>query len=230
MKTILSWSSGKDSAWCLHVLRQDPGIELMGLVTTVNEHFGRVAMHGVPVAALRAQAQATGLPLHEVLIPHPCPNAVYEERMGRFVEKARAAGAEAIAFGDLFLEDIRAWREARLAGTGLTPLFPLWQRDTARLAGEMIAAGLRAWITTVDPRAAPRDFAGRLYDDALIEALPEGVDPCGERGEFHSFAFAGPMFVAPIPARPGRVVEREGFIFADLVLSRGQHDPSCHGK
>ncbi len=220
MKTILSWSSGKDSAWCLHMLRQDPTVELVGLVTTVNERFGRVAMHGVPVAALRAQARAAGLALHEVAIPHPCPNGVYEERMGRFVAEARAAGVEAIAFGDLFLEDVRAYREARLAGSGIRPLFPLWGADTARLAREMVAAGLRAWITTVDPRVLGRDFAGRLYDGALLEALPEGVDPCGERGEFHSFAFAGPMFRAPVPVRPGAVVKREGFVFADLLLAR----------
>ena len=215
-KTLLSWSSGKDSAWTLHVLRQQGECEIVGLVTTVNEAFDRVAMHAVPTPMLERQAAAVGAPLWKVPIPHPCSNAEYETAMRALIERARAANVTQMAFGDLFLEDIRAYRERQLAGTGLTPIFPLWQRPTAALAAEMVDAGLAAVLTCVDPRALPASFAGRIYDRALLASLPPGVDPCGERGEFHTFAYAGPMFATPIAVAVGDIVEREGFVFADL--------------
>jgi uncharacterized protein (TIGR00290 family) len=214
--TLVSWSSGKDGSWALHVLRQRGDVELVGLVTTVNQTFGRVAMHGVRESLLERQAEAAGLPLWKVPLPHPCPNEAYDAAMTRLVERARAAGVEAMAFGDLFLEDVRAYRERQLAGTGIAPLFPLWGRSTAELAREMVAAGLRARLVCVDPRQLAADFAGRLFDAALLADLPTGVDPCGERGEFHTFCTAGPMFRTPIACEPGEVVERDGFVFADL--------------
>src|ERR1700687_3397670 len=211
MKTLLSWSTGKDSAWSLHVLRRTPGIEVAGLFTTVNAAFDRVAMHAVRCALLEAQAAAAGLPLHVIEIPWPCPNEGYEARMGAFVAEQMARGVVAMAFGDLFLEDIRAYREQKLAGTGIAPLFPLWGRDTAVLAEEMIAGGLEAHRTCVDPRKLPAHFAGRVFDRALLAELPEGVDPCGENGEFHTCVSAGPMFSAPIAVRAGGVEMRDGF-------------------
>lgn len=217
MKTILSWSSGKDSAFALHVMRQDPAIEVAGLLVTINEAFDRVAMHGVRHALVEAQAHAAGLPLHIVTIPNPCPNEIYEARMASFVAEVRARGIEAMAFGDLFLEDIRSYREQRLNGTGLTPLFPLWGRNTSELAQEMIDAGLRARIVCLDPRQLDRRFIGRDFDAALLAELPASVDPCGERGEFHTFAYAGPMFSKPIRIEPGETIERDGFLFADLM-------------
>jgi uncharacterized protein (TIGR00290 family) len=216
MKTLLSWSSGKDSAWTLHVLRQQGDCEIVGLVTTINEAFDRVAMHAVPTPLLERQAAAAGVPLWKVAIPHPCSNAEYESAMRGLIERARGAGVSRMAFGDLFLEDIRAYREQQLADTGLTPLFPLWQRPTRPLALEMISGGLAAVLTCVDPRALPPSFAGRRFDRDLLGDLPPDVDPCGERGEFHTFACAGPMFAAPIPVTVGEVVERDGFAFADL--------------
>jgi uncharacterized protein (TIGR00290 family) len=183
----------------------------------VNETHDRVAMHAVRRSLLQAQADAAGLPLFVVPIPSPCPNEVYEAAMAEAVAAARTRGVEAMAFGDLFLEDIRRYREAKLAGTGLTPLFPLWGRPTEALAREMIGSGLRARLTCVDPRVVPASFAGRAFDAALLEELPAGVDPCGERGEFHTFAWAGPMFRAPIPVVQGEVVTRDGFVFADLL-------------
>lgn len=217
MKTLLAWSSGKDSAWSLHVLRGEQGVEVAGLLTTVNESFGRVAMHAVRRELLEAQARAAGLPLHAVSIPHPCPNDVYEAAMAGALAEARAAGVEAVAFGDLFLEDIRRYREERMAATGLRPLFPLWGRPTRALAEEMIDGGLRARLTCVDPKALEASFAGRAFDRDLLEALPPGVDPCGERGEFHTFAWAGPMFGHAIPVVVGEIVHRDGFAFADLL-------------
>lgn len=218
-KTLLSWSSGKDSAWTLHVLRQQAGCEVVGLVTTVNEAFDRVAMHAVPVGLLERQAATAGVPLWKVPIPHPCSNADYERAMRALIERARAAGVTQMAFGDLFLEDIRAYRETQLAGTGLKPVFPLWQRPTRALADEMIAAGLAAVLTCVDPRVLPAHFAGRTFDRALLDELPPSVDPCGERGEFHTFAHTGPMFAAPIRVTVGEVVDRDGFVFADLLMA-----------
>lgn len=217
MRTILSWSSGKDSAWSLHVLRATPGIEVVGLLTTLNEAFDRIAMHAVRRALVEAQADAAGLPLHIVPIPFPCPNDVYEERMGRFVSQARADGVEAVAFGDLFLEDIRRYREDRLAGTGLSPLFPLWGRNTSELARDMIDGGLVAHLTCVDPTKLDPAFAGRRFDHALVAGFPATVDPCGENGEFHTFVSAGPMLASAVPIHAGEIVSRDGFIFADLM-------------
>jgi uncharacterized protein (TIGR00290 family) len=217
MKTWLSWSSGKDSAWSLQVLREGGEVEIAGLFTTINAAFDRVAMHAVRRALLEAQAGAAGLPLHLIDLPYPCPNAAYERIMGAFVAKARAAGVEAMAFGDLFLADIRAYRERQLAGTGIAPLFPLWGRDTRALAREMIDGGLFAHVTCVDPSRLDRSFAGRRFDCAFVADLPPGADPCGENGEFHTFASAGPMFRAPVAIRPGIVTERDGFVFADLI-------------
>ncbi|MFL5306899.1 MAG: ATP-binding protein [Polyangia bacterium] len=216
-KTLLAWSSGKDSAWSLHVLRAAGEAEVVGLLTTINEAFDRVAMHAVRTELLRAQAAAAGLPLWTVPIPWPCSNAQYEAAMAAALERARRDGIEAVAFGDLFLEDIRRYREERMAPTGLKPLFPLWGRPTAPLAREMIAGGLRARLTCVDPRNLDARFAGRDFDAALLAELPATVDPCGERGEFHTFAYEGPMFAGPIAIRSGEVVTRDGFVFADLV-------------
>ena len=216
MTTWLSWSSGKDSAWSLEMLRRD-GIPVTGLFTSVNAAFDRVAMHAVRRSLLEAQAHAAGLPLHVIEIPYPCPNADYDRIMGAFVERAKAEGVTAMAFGDLFLADIRAYRETQLAGSGITPIFPLWERNTHDLAREMITAGLVAHITCVDPTKLDRSFAGRMFDTAFLADLPPGIDPCGENGEFHTFVSAGPMFRAPIPVRVGEITERDGFVFADLI-------------
>jgi uncharacterized protein (TIGR00290 family) len=216
-RVLVSWSSGKDSAWLIHVLRQSDDVEIGGLLTTVNEAADRVAMHAVRRELLQAQAGALGVPLRTVFIPSPCPNEVYERAMGAAVAAAVADGFTHVAFGDLFLEDVRRYREEKLEGSGLTPLFPLFGADTAALAGEMISSGLRARITCVNPTVLDRSFAGREFDAALLRDLPDTVDPCGERGEFHTFAYAGPMFVTAIPIESGIVVERDGFVFADLV-------------
>jgi uncharacterized protein (TIGR00290 family) len=213
----LAWSTGKDSAWALHRLRQAGAVEVTALLTTVNAVHDRVAMHAVRRRLLEAQAAAAGLPLVPVLIPSPCSNAEYEAAMGAAVDRARAEGVTVMAFGDLFLEDIRAYREKMLAGTGIAPLFPVWGTDTAALAREMIAGGLRARLTCVDPRVLPACLAGRAFDQSLLDELPPGVDPCGERGEFHSFVSAGPMFRHAIPVRGGETVERDGFVFVDLL-------------
>ena len=215
-RVLVSWSSGKDSAWTLQALRADSQIEVIGLLTTLNESVGRVAMHGVPDALLAAQADALGLPLWRVPLPAPCSNAEYEARMAAAIARARAERVDAIAFGDLFLADIRAYRERMLAGTGIAPLFPLFGADTAALAREMVAAGLRATLACVDCAKLPAHFAGRAFDARLLADLPAGVDPCGERGEFHSFAFGGPPFARPVPIAVAGVVERDGFAFADL--------------
>ncbi len=218
MKTLLSWSTGKDSAWCLHVLRETPGIEVAELFTVASTPFDRAAMHGVRRKIIDAQASAAGLPLTVLEIPHPCPNETYEQVMGAFVEEARQEGVEAVAFGDLFLEDIRRYREERLQGTGLTPLFPLWERETSALARDMIDGGLAATLVCIDPKKLDRSFAGRSYDHAFLADLPDGIDPCGENGEFHTCVTGGPMFRAPIAVTPGETVERDGFIFTDLML------------
>lgn len=217
MKTLVSWSSGKDSAWMVHTLRQTPGVALGGLLTTVNAAAGRVAMHAVRECLLQQQADALGLPLRIVPIPSPCPNEVYAQVMGEAVRAAVADGFTHVAFGDLFLADIRAYREQQLAGSGLTPLFPLFGADTASLARQMLAAGLRARLTCIDPRVVDRRFVGRDFDASLLAELPATVDPCGEHGEFHSFAYDGPMFGRPIAVAAGAVVERDGFVFADLL-------------
>jgi uncharacterized protein (TIGR00290 family) len=222
IKCLVSWSSGKDSAWLVHVLRAAGDVEIGGLLTTVNAAAHRVAMHAVRVELLERQADALGLPLWQIPIPSPCPNEVYEWAMAAAVARALSEGFTHMAFGDLFLEDVRRYREERLAGTGLTPIFPLFGSDTTKLAQEMVANGLRARLTCVDPRALPAHFAGTDFDRSLLAALPSAVDPCGERGEFHTFAYDGPMFARPIPIEPGVIVERDGFVFADLTLEKQQ--------
>ncbi|PRP92065.1 ATP-binding region [Enhygromyxa salina] len=218
-KALVSWSSGKDSAYALDLVRQARELEVVGLLTTVSSEFDRVAMHGVRHELLRRQAASLALPLHVVELPRPCPNEIYEQRMGAFIEQARRDGVERVVFGDLFLEDIRAYREKQLAGTGIEPVFPLWDkgRDTRALASEMLSAGVVATLTCVDPRKLPPELAGRRWDALLVGELPEGVDPCGEHGEFHTFVSDGPGFSEAIAVAPGEVVEREGFVFADLL-------------
>jgi uncharacterized protein (TIGR00290 family) len=216
-KALLAWSSGKDSAWSLQVLRAQAEVEIVGLLTTINEAFDRVAMHAVRTELLRAQAEAVDLPLWPVPIPWPCSNAHYESAMAAAMARARADGITQVAFGDLFLEDVRRYREERLAPTGIAPLFPIWGTPTDALARRMIEGGLRARLTCVDPRSLDARFAGREFDAALLAELPASVDPCGERGEFHSFAYDGPMFRRPVPIRGGEVVRRDGFVFADLL-------------
>jgi uncharacterized protein (TIGR00290 family) len=219
MKILLSWSSGKDSAWTLHVLNQlHPGA-VAALLTTVNQAFDRVAMHGVRREVLEAQARASRLPLRVVEIPDACPNAIYEQRMGAAVAEAVADGFTHVAFGDLYLQDIRRYREERLAGSGLTPLFPLWEIPTRALARDMIAGGLRARIACVDTRVLDRRFVGRSFDDSLIEDLPANVDPCGENGEFHTCVYDGPMFHELMGLEPGRLESRHPFTWAELTLS-----------
>ncbi len=213
----MSWSSGKDAAFTLWELTKDPQYEVAGLLTTVTTTFGRVSMHGVREELLEAQAAAAGLPLYRVEIPFPCPNSVYETAMAGAIDRLRKDGVTHIAFGDLFLQDIRAYRETRMAPTGIRPVFPLWERPTPALAREMIGAGIEAYLVCVDPRALDRRFAGRRFDLSLLDELPPGVDPCGERGEFHTFVAGGPMFSRPIPVVPGEVVDRDGFVFADLL-------------
>jgi uncharacterized protein (TIGR00290 family) len=217
-KALLSWSSGKDSAWALHVLRQQDEVEVVGLVTTFNEAANRVAMHAVRRELVEAQARLVGLPLWPVQLPWPCSNAEYESRMRALIQKAVSAGISHMVFGDLYLEDIRAYRQKQLAGTGLTPLFPLWctTEDTGPLANAMIAAGLRAVITCVDPRQLDGKFAGCCFDRVLLDELPASVDACGERGEFHTFCHDGPMFPEPIPVHVAEQVDRDGFCFADV--------------
>ena len=217
MKILLSWSSGKDSAWALHVLNQRYPGATGGLLTTVNEAMNRVAMHGVRREVLEAQARAAGLPLRVVPIPHPCSNEIYEERMRAAIAAAVVDGFTHIAFGDLFLQDVRRYREERLAGSGLELLFPLWEIPTPDLARAMIAGGLRARLSCVDTRVLESSFVGRDFDFALLRDLPESVDPCGENGEFHTCAYAGPMFAAPLSLTNGREEYREPFVWADLL-------------
>jgi uncharacterized protein (TIGR00290 family) len=217
MKILLSWSSGKDSAWTLQALRRD-GAHVGALLTSLNETVARVSMHGVREEILRAQADAAGLPLRTIPLPWPCTNDIYEARLRAAVERAVADGFTHVAFGDLFLEDVRKYREDRLAGTGLTPLFPLWGLPTPQLARDMIAGGLRARLSTLDPRIMPGELIGAEFDTALLAALPAAVDPCGERGEFHTCVTAGPMFSKPLDVRRGEVVEREGFVYGDLLI------------
>jgi uncharacterized protein (TIGR00290 family) len=213
----MSWSSGKDSAMALAELRGDPAVEVTGLLTTINAEADRVAMHAVRRSLLVAQADALGLALHVVELPWPCPNETYEARMAVAVDDAVALGVEAIGFGDLFLEDVRAYREHALAPTGLAALFPLWGRPTNELATAILGAGIRAVLTCVDPTMVPAELAGRAYDEALLADLPEGADPCGERGEFHTFVTYAPGFAREVEVEVAGVVERDGFVFADLV-------------
>ena len=216
-KVLLSWSSGKDSVWALHLLRQQPEIEVVALLTSFNSAADRVAMHAVRRALVDAQAARTGIPQWSVDLPWPCSNAEYEERMRGVCQRAVAEGITAVAFGDLFLQDIRDYRERQLEGTGIEPLFPVWEIPTKKLARDMIAAGVKAKITCVDPTQVDRSFVGRNFDQALLDSLPPGVDPCGENGEFHTFVYDAPVFSSPIKVRMGEIVERDGFVFADVL-------------
>lgn len=216
-KALVAWSSGKDSAWALHTVRQAGNLEVVGLLTTVTAAYERVSMHGVRQALLRQQAEAAGLPLREVPIPIGCTNELYQQAMAQAMGEAKSQGIEAVVFGDLFLADIRAYRETQMAKAGLRPLFPLWGRDTADLAREMIASGLGAYLTCVDPRKVSRELAGHPFDAALLAQLPSGADPCGENGEFHTFVFDGPMFSHPLDVKVGETVERQGFVFTDVL-------------
>jgi uncharacterized protein (TIGR00290 family) len=216
-KAWMSWSSGKDSTFGLHVVRSADDLEVVGLVTTVNATADRVAMHAVRRVLLEAQADALELPVHVVELPWPCPNEVYEQRMADIVRAAADAGVAHMVFGDLFLADVRAYREQQLAGTGLSPVFPLWQRPTNVLAKEMLDAGIRAIVTCVDPSQAPPELVGRWFDANFLDQLQPGIDPCGENGEFHTFVVDGPGFRHPLEVAVGDVVERDGFVFADVV-------------
>ena len=215
----MSWSSGKDSAFALHVARAENCVDVQGLLVTVNADADRVAMHAVRRTLLEAQAERLDLPLHVVEIPSPCPDDVYASRMEAAMTTAREAGIEQIVFGDLFLQDVREYRERNLAGTGITPVFPLWGRPTALLARDMLDAGVRAVLTCVDPKVLPSDFSGRAFDETLLADLPEHVDPCGERGEFHTFVWDGPDFSKPIDIEIGEAVCRDGFVFRDVVVA-----------
>jgi uncharacterized protein (TIGR00290 family) len=217
-KALISWSSGKDSAFALHEVLLSGEFDVVGALTTVTETFGRVSIHGVRQEILRAQLDAAGLPPTIVPIPYPCPNEIYEARMGEAVAHAVRDGITHIIFGDLFLQDIRAYREQKLAGTGITPVFPLWGRPTRQLADAMIAGGLEATIATVDLKKLPADFAGRKFDAQLLADLPDSVDPCGENGEFHTCVVAGPIFTQRLAVTPGQRVERDGYAYCDLVL------------
>jgi uncharacterized protein (TIGR00290 family) len=214
---LLSWSSGKDSAWAFHLLSKQPGVRIAALVTTFNQAANRVAMHAVRRALVEAQAERLGVPLWPVELPWPCSNAQYEEIMLPVYRRAVDSGIEGVAFGDLFLEEIRAYREQQLKGVGLELLFPLWEMPTRALALEMINAGVKAKLTCVDPTKLDKSFAGREFDKALLIDLPEYIDPCGENGEFHTFVHDGPMFTGPIRATTGEIVERDGFVFADVI-------------
>lgn len=218
-KALIAWSSGKDSAWALYKVREAEEMDVVGSLTTITENFDRVSMHGVRREILEAQLRAAKLPLHPVLIPFPCPNEIYEARMGEAMKAARAQGITKIIFGDLFLEDIRAYREDKLRGTGIEPIFPLWKIPTGKLARDMIAGGLKARVVTLDPAKVPREFAGAEFDETLLSALPAGVDSCAENGEFHTCVVGGPMFQKNIDVKVGEVVERDGFVFADLTLA-----------
>jgi uncharacterized protein (TIGR00290 family) len=216
-KILLSWSSGKDSTWALHLLSQQKDVQVAALLTTFNRAADRVAMHAVRRSLVEAQAERVGLPLWQIDLPWPCSNAQYEEIMQGVCRRAVAEGIQAVGFGDLFLEDIRAYRERQMAGTGLEPLFPVWKIPTGRLAVEMIAAGVKAKVTCVDPSKLDRSYAGRDFNLPFVESLPEQVDPCGENGEFHTFVYEAPVFSRPIDVRVGEIVERDGFVFADVI-------------
>jgi len=218
-RVLLSWSSGKDSAWTLHVLRAQPDFDVVGLLTTLNTEFDRVAMHGTRRAVLEAQAAAAQLPLWIVPLPWPCSNEAYEQRMSEACGRAIEDGIEAVAFGDLFLADVRGYREKQLQGTGLEPVFPLWEIPTAELAREMIVGGLRTKIVCVDTKQLDASFAGREFDFDFLRDLPPQIDPCGERGEFHTCVYDGPMFAGPVQLDAGEVVNRDGFVFADFEVA-----------
>ena len=216
-RVALSWSSGKDSAWALHSLRQSPGMEVAALITTFNCAADRVAMHAVRRRLVEAQAERARLPLWPIELPWPCSNAVYEDLMNEVLRRAISEEIAMIAFGDLFLQDIREYREKQLQGTGLEPVFPLWKLPTRDLAHGMIRGGLRATITCLDPKKLDRSYAGRDFDASFVSDLPMSIDPCGENGEFHTFAFDAPVFSSPIQIEKGEIVERNGFVFTDLL-------------
>ena len=225
-RVLLSWSSGKDSAWTLHMLRQDPNVDVVGLLTTVNVTHERVAMHSTRRAILEAQADAAGLSLHVVPLPWPCSNEIYERVMQEATDAACERGVTHIAFGDLFLQDVRDYRCRQLQDSGMEPLFPIWHEPTESLARSIVEAGVEAYLTCVDPRRLAPSFAGRRFDHAFLDELPEDIDPCGEYGEFHTCVLAGPMFQGRVSATPGEVVERDGFCFADLVPAGACSRPS----
>ncbi|MGN6286077.1 MAG: ATP-binding protein [Afipia sp.] len=218
MRALISWSSGKDCAFALHHARQSGAFEIVGALTTVIETFHRVSIHGVRDEILRAQLDAAGLSPLIVPIPYPCPNEIYEARMGEAIVQAKRDGITHIIFGDLFLEDVRAYRAEKLKDTGITPVFPLWRKPTAQLARDMIASGIKAHLVTVDLARLPASFAGRKFDEALLADLPDGIDPCGENGEFHTCVVDGPMFRRPLRVAAGEQVIRDGFAYRDLLL------------
>lgn len=219
-RTLLSWSSGKDSAWSLHLLRQQNKYEIVGLLTTFNQQANRVAMHAVRRSLVEAQAKATGIPLWDVDLPWPCSNADYERIMKEMCKAAVESGIECVAFGDLFLTDIRAYREKQLGNSGLQPVFPVWGMSTRELARSMIQSGVRAKLTCVDPKLLAPEFVGREFDEQLLSEFPPDIDPCGENGEFHTFVYAGPMFHHVLAVEVGEIVSRDGFAFADLRFGR----------
>lgn len=219
-RVLLSWSSGKDSAWTLHVLQQQPDVEIVGLLTTLNETADRVAMHAVRHDILRAQAESIGLPLWPVMLPYPCPNTEYEQRMAAAMQRAEDEGVTHVAFGDLFLEDVRDYRISNFENSMLEPIFPIWKEPTATLARQMVDVGFEAYVTCVDPKQLDGAFVGRKFDHQLLDDLPEGVDACGENGEFHTCVLDGPMYRLPVKAALGETVERDGFFFADLIPAR----------
>jgi len=219
-KAWVAWSTGKDSLWALHLTRQGRELEVVGLLSTITDTFGRVSMHGVRECLLGEQARALDLPVCRVLIPYPCPNEVYEAEMAKAIAEARAIGVTKMVFGDVFLADVRCYREEKLAGTGIEPVFPLWGLDSHSLAKEMVAAGVRAYITCLDPRKVSRELAGRAFDLDLLAELPPEVDPLGENGEFHTFAWDGPGFAQPVQVTVGETVERDGFVFTDVLSSQ----------
>jgi uncharacterized protein (TIGR00290 family) len=218
-RVLIAWSGGKDSAWALHVLRRQPDVEIAGLFTIIHEDVARVAVHAVRTALLVEQASAAALPLHTLAIPRPCPNAVYEKVLSEFLEEQKKLGVGHVAFGDLFLEDIRRYRERQFAASGMQLLFPLWGLPTDRLAREMTDQGLRALIVCVDLKRAPREWAGAVFDPQFVARIPGGIDPCGENGEFHTFVREGPMLRAPLDVRAGAIHEAGGFAYADLCAS-----------
>ena len=226
-RTLLSWSSGKDIAWALYVLRQQSEIDIVGLFTTVNQEFKRVAMHAVRNELVQQQAESVGLPIQLIPIPYPCTNAKYDTIMAAFIAQVKKQGIDCIAFGDLYLEDIRKYREKNLEGTGITPIFPLWGKDTEMLSKEMVKHGLRAIVTCIDPKIMPSALAGKEYNALFLELVPASVDPCGENGEFHSFAFDGPMFKSAINIEVGETVSRDGLLFTDVLP--GQHRTTAYG-
>ncbi len=214
----LWWSSGKDSAWALQLLRQDPDVSVERLITTVTPTFGRVAIHGTRISVLEAQASAVGVPLQLIELPYPCSNAEYESALEPVLEEAAATDLDSMAFGDLFLEDVREHRERLLSRSGVDSLFPLWGLDTTKLSRQVIESGVEAYVVCLDPKYVDREHAGARFDQAFLGKLPESVDPCGERGEFHTCATSGPMFQRGLDVSVGEVVEREGFVYADLLL------------